>query len=72
MTEQRVEVELPSVVLAAPSAAPAAVVEHVIRLVERGPFVVAQCVGCGWETFARRSRPLARREGVDHVVLHRD
>jgi hypothetical protein len=46
-------------------------VEHVIKMVERGPFVVAQCAGCGWETFARRSRPLAYREGGDHVRLHR-
>jgi hypothetical protein len=45
-------------------------VEHAIRLVERGPFVAAVCTGCGWETFARRSRPLARREGHDHVLLH--
>jgi hypothetical protein len=45
--------------------------EHVIAIVERGPFVLARCTGCGWETFARRSRPLARREGRDHVRLHR-
>ena len=45
-------------------------VEHSIGLVERGPFVVARCAGCGWETFARRSRPLARSEGHDHVLLH--
>ena len=42
MTEQRVEVEHSVVMLVAPAVAPAAVVEHVIRLVERGPFVVAQ------------------------------
>jgi hypothetical protein len=48
----------------------AAEVLHKIRLVERGPFIVAQCAGCGWETFARRSRPLARREGCDHEILH--
>jgi hypothetical protein len=51
--------------------APAHTVEHAIALVERGPFVLARCTGCGWETFARRSRPLARREGRDHVLLHR-
>ena len=44
----------------------APVVTHRTVLVERGPFTVAQCSGCGWETFARRSRPLARREGRDH------
>ena len=49
---------------------PPAVVEHMIMMVERGPFVVARCGGCGWETFARRSRPLARREGADHLLLH--
>ena len=43
---------------------------HRTRLVERGPFVLAQCLGCGWETFARRSRPLARREGRDHEILY--
>lgn len=45
-------------------------VVHRTRLVERGPFVLAQCLGCGWETFARRSRPLARREGRDHEILY--
>jgi hypothetical protein len=55
-----------------PAAAPAGPpVVHEIALVERGPFSVAVCQGCGWETFARRSRPLARREGHDHVLLHR-
>lgn len=48
-----------------------AVVEHTVRLVEEGPFTVARCDGCGWRSFARRSRPLARSEGQDHEVLHR-
>jgi hypothetical protein len=44
-------------------------IAHDVRLIERGPFTVAVCGGCGWESFARRSRPLARREGRDHEVL---
>jgi hypothetical protein len=66
MTDQQLEVSITS---SAPTLVAADA--HVIKLIERGPFVVAQCVGCGWETFARRSRPLARREGLDHEVLHR-
>jgi hypothetical protein len=45
-------------------------VRHVVQILERGPFVVATCTGCGWESFARRSRPLARSEGRDHELLH--
>jgi len=45
-------------------------VEHRIVLLERHAFTVARCAGCGWESFARRSRPLARREGRDHVLLY--
>ena len=45
-------------------------VRHVVQMVERGPFIVARCAGCGWESFARRSRPLARSEGRDHELLH--
>jgi hypothetical protein len=70
MTDQQLEVRLVHAATAG-TPGPSVGVEHAIRLVERGPFVVAQCTGCGWETFARRSRPLARREGQDHVVLHR-
>jgi hypothetical protein len=50
-----------------PSAPPA---PHRIQMVERGPFTVARCTGCGWESFARRSRPLARAEGLDHARLY--
>ncbi len=46
-------------------------IQHRSHLIERGPFTVAVCSGCGWESFARRSRPLARREGRDHEVLFR-
>jgi hypothetical protein len=46
------------------------VVTHLTQLVERGPFVVAVCSGCHWQTFARRSRPLARAEGREHERLH--
>jgi hypothetical protein len=45
-------------------------VEHRIVLVERHAFTVATCTGCGWESFARRSRPLARTEGRDHLLLY--
>jgi hypothetical protein len=68
MTDQQLEVGVAAGL--APDLSVERVVEHVIALVERGPFVVARCTGCGWETFARRSRPLARREGKDHVLLH--
>jgi hypothetical protein len=44
-------------------------IEHRVHLMDRGPFAVAVCRGCGWESFARRSRPLARSEGRDHAVL---
>ncbi|MFI5100564.1 MAG: hypothetical protein ACHQE5_08625 [Actinomycetes bacterium] len=44
-------------------------ISHKIHLLDRGPFAVAVCSGCGWESFARRSRPLARREGRDHELL---
>jgi hypothetical protein len=47
-------------------------VQHAVRLVERHAFTVAVCDGCGWESFARRSRPLARSEGRDHVLLYGD
>jgi hypothetical protein len=45
-------------------------IEHKVNLVERHAFIVAVCAGCGWESFARRSRPLARSEGRDHVLLY--
>lgn len=44
-------------------------IEHRVRLIDRGPFAVAVCSGCGWESFARRSRGLARSEGRDHELL---
>ena len=70
MTDQRVEAPGVSVELRIEGEVAPPVV-HRIHLIERGPFIVAQCLGCGWETFARRSRPLARQEGRDHEVLHR-
>jgi hypothetical protein len=45
-------------------------IAHRVHLVERHAFTVAVCEGCGWESFARRSRPLARSEGRDHVLLY--
>jgi hypothetical protein len=45
-------------------------VVHSIHLVEHHQFSVAVCDTCGWRSFARRSRPLARDEGRDHEVLH--
>src|SRR6478672_6665873 len=44
-------------------------IAHRVVLIDRGPFAVAVCRGCGWESFARRSRPRARGEGRDHEVL---
>ena len=44
-------------------------IEHRVRLIDRGPFAVAVCSACGWESFARRSRGLARSEGRDHERL---
>jgi hypothetical protein len=70
MADQQLQAPSPPAHIPA-AAKPEHVVEHTIVMVERGPFVVARCAGCGWETFARRSRPLARREGSDHVLLHR-
>lgn len=43
---------------------------HSVHLVEHHQFSVAVCDTCGWRSFARRSRPLARDEGRDHEVLH--
>ena len=43
---------------------------HSVHLIEHHQFSVAVCDTCGWRSFARRSRPLARDEGRDHEVLH--
>jgi hypothetical protein len=56
LVEDRAEVETPVV--------------HSVHLVEHHQFSVAVCDTCGWRSFARRSRPLARDEGRDHEVLH--
>ena len=48
---------------------PVAAVAHMTRLDEQGPFLVASCT-CGWRSYARRSRPLARSEARDHELLH--
>ena len=45
-------------------------VVHSVHLVEHHQFSVAVCDTCGWRSFARRSRPLARDEGRDHEVRH--
>jgi hypothetical protein len=71
MTDQQVDAPAPPVLIEADELTLIELdIVHRTRLVERGPFVLAQCLGCGWETFARRSRPLARREGRDHEILH--
>jgi hypothetical protein len=70
VVEHRPEVVLdddPAEIPAQPS--PPSVVTHVTRLDEQGPFVVATCA-CGWRSYARRSRPLARAEARDHELLH--
>lgn len=43
---------------------------HSVHLIEHHQFSVAICDTCGWRSFARRSRQLARDEGRDHEVLH--
>lgn len=43
---------------------------HSVHLVEHHQFTVAVCDACGWRSFARRSRQLARDEGHDHELLH--
>lgn len=43
---------------------------HSVHLVEHHQFSLAVCDTCGWRSFARRSRPLARDEGRDHELLH--
>ena len=61
--DSAISVAVSSVEVAAP-------VVHSVHLVEHHQFSVAVCDTCGWRSFARRSRPLARDEGRDHEVLH--
>jgi hypothetical protein len=63
-------VEAPTVETVPGPAEPGPGAEHRVRIEERGPFTVAVCRGCGWESFARRSRRLARSEGRDHELLY--
>ena len=42
---------------------------HDVRVEDQGSFTVARCT-CGWRSYARRSRDLARREGKDHALLY--
>ena len=43
--------------------------QHEVRVEDQGSFTVARCT-CGWRSYARRSRDLARREGQDHALLY--
>jgi hypothetical protein len=43
--------------------------EHDVAVSDEGSFTVARC-SCGWRSFARRSRDLARSEGKDHTLLY--
>jgi hypothetical protein len=36
---------------------------------DEAAFTVARCT-CGWRSYARRSRNLARREADDHTLLY--
>ena len=54
-----------------PVGSPVAPVAHAVTLVERGPFLQPTC-SCGWSGAARRSRPTARAEGLDHALLFAD
>ncbi|HTY72484.1 MAG TPA: hypothetical protein VMI11_08675 [Actinomycetes bacterium] len=42
---------------------------HVLSVNDEGSFTVARCT-CGWRSFARRSRGVARREAEDHRLLY--
>jgi hypothetical protein len=42
---------------------------HAVRVEDRGAYTVA-CCSCGWHSAARRSRPLARQEALDHEALY--
>jgi hypothetical protein len=63
-------VDAPAVETTPGPAAPGPDAEHRVRMEERGPFAVAVCRSCGWESYARRSRRLARSEGRDHELLY--
>jgi hypothetical protein len=43
--------------------------DHEVEVADQGSFTVARC-SCGWRSYARRSRSLARSEGQDHLTLH--
>jgi hypothetical protein len=62
--ESGLSVEATAVRLDAPD-----VPSHDITVSDRGSFTVARCT-CGWHSYARRSRNLARREGRDHALLY--
>jgi hypothetical protein len=42
---------------------------HEVRVADQGSFTVARCT-CGWRSYARRSRNLARSEGREHAILY--
>ncbi len=42
---------------------------HLTEVTDEGQFSVARC-SCGWRSYARRSRPRARSEAKDHLILH--
>jgi len=42
---------------------------HDVTVADEGSFTVARC-GCGWRSYARRSRQRARSEGADHTLLY--
>ena len=52
-----------------PQAQPDVVAVHATQIIEQDQFSVASC-SCGWKSYARRSRPRARQEGVEHQQLH--
>lgn len=50
-----------------PTHSPAAVVEELVRVVERGSFAVAMCA-CGWSGPGRRARKRAREDAAAHLA----
>ncbi len=62
---------VPEIVVIAGNDATSTTATHETEIVDDGPFTVARC-SCGWRSYARRSRRLARAEAADHKVLHAD
>jgi hypothetical protein len=60
---------VPDLVVIVGDEATSTTVAHETEIADDGAFTVARC-SCGWRSYARRSRPLARAEAADHKLLH--